>query len=143
MATFLCDFSLEYVYDATTKKRKARSRKKNKICGLMRDDYDHVLLWFGTNVKSKVRDKFKLENNIQNIFYSHVNEGKLTIELREPHVLIYIDPSSEAMRVDTDEGKVRRQRASAVFWCARSASLPHRRPIQPATCRFCARWRAN
>ena len=89
-------------------KRKSRSVQKNKMCGLLRDDFLHVKLWFGTKAKSKSNIQFDLERgNLLAVHYSHVNEGKLTIELKQPPVTIFIDPSSESLRVDSDAGKVR------------------------------------
>jgi hypothetical protein len=109
MSTFQCNFSHEFVYEATgnSKKRARKSTQANVLCGLERDEFDHVVLAFAKRPKSKSgRHVFKLENNIHSLVHSHVNDGKLTIELREPRVNIFIDPSSEMLRVDNDAGKV-------------------------------------
>lgn len=109
MSTFACNFSHEYVFEATgnAKKRARKSTQANVLCGLERDEFDHVVLAFAKRPKSKSgRHVFKLENNIRSVVHSHVNDGKLTLELRDPHLIVYIDPSSESVRVDADAGKV-------------------------------------
>lgn len=109
MSTFPCNFSHEYVFEATgnAKKRARKSTQANVLCGLERDEFDHVVLAFAKRPKSKSgRHVFKLENNIRRVVHSHVNDGKLTLELRDPHLIVYIDPSSESTRVDADAGKV-------------------------------------
>lgn len=109
MSTFACNFSHEYVFEATgnAKKRARKSTQANVLCGLERDEFDHVVLAFAKRPKSKSgRHVFKLENNIRRVVHSHVNDGKLTVELRDPHLIVYIDPSSQSTRVDADAGKL-------------------------------------
>lgn len=109
MATFECNVSYEHVFTPTAAKRGGarKSSHANFLCGLQRDEFDHVTLAFSKTVKSKAgRLTFQLENNIEALYFTHVNEGKLTIELKQPHTFVYIDPSSESLRNDPDAGKL-------------------------------------
>jgi hypothetical protein len=109
VTTFQCNVSSEIIFEATgaRARRPRKSTHANFLCALQRDEFDHVELTFSKSVKSKAgRVSFKLENNIEALYFTHVNDGKLTVELKQPHTFVYIDPSSESLRVDADAGKL-------------------------------------
>lgn len=84
-------------------------KNKNKLCSLMHDDFDHVILAMANNtakgMSSKSKKTFMLEGNIETLFVKALDAGKLTIRFKSPACSLYIQPSSEQLRVDADAGK--------------------------------------
>merc|ERR1712000_156920 len=108
MTSFQADVSVEYVFDSAIQKRTARkSSQKNKYVALIRDDFDHVLLSVCASAtgKSSTRKTFPLERNIEKIFYKNADDAKITLQLKKPKCFIFIGPSTEQLRVDSDAGK--------------------------------------